>query len=230
MYDFEHIPAVSELVDDAFRKGASPVLDRLDQKIKLQCILQPAGFGSTEDTLCTSSLQMASFLKAFTSLTQYCEVEFHLPGEDPRLEEILHCHQHYPATGLFLADGTYSGISFLGIPGGKEINSFLLAIYNLAGPGQPTDPDITKKVSCVHVQKDISVLVSLSCHHCADTVIAAMRLASLNPLISARMIDARLFPDLIEQYHLERVPVILLNGEAAAIGGKDISEILDLLV
>ena len=56
-----------------------------------------------------------------------------------------------------------------------------------------------------------------------------MRLASLNPLISARMIDARLFPDLIEQYHLERVPVILIDGKSTAIGGKDISEILELL-
>ncbi len=230
MYDFEHIPAVSELIDDAFREGARPVLNRLDRKITLQCILQSSDSVSAEDTLCASSMQMASFLKAFSSLTQYCEVIFHLSGEDPSLEEILHCHQHYPATGLFLADDTYSGVSFLGIPGGKEINSFLLAIYNIAGPGQPVEPDILRKTSLVNTQKDISVLVSLSCHHCSDTVIAAMRLASLNPLISAQMIDARLFPDLIAQYHLERVPVILINGTPSAIGGKNISELLELLV
>nr|MBP7349374.1 thioredoxin family protein [Butyrivibrio sp.] len=141
----------------------------------------------------------------------------------------LHCQGHYPATGLFLANGTYSGISFLGIPGGKEINSFLLGIYNLAGPGQTIEPDILRKISLINTPKDISVLVSLSCHHCADTVIAAMRLASLNPLISAQMIDARLFPDLIDRYHLERVPVILINEESTAIGGKNISEMLELL-
>ena len=229
MYDFESIPAVSDFIDDAFQEGARPVLDRLDQKITLQCILQTAAPVPSENKLCASSLQMASFLKAFSNLTTYCEIEFHMAGEDLNLENTLHCQGHYPATGLFLANGTYSGISFLGIPGGKEINSFLLGIYNLAGPGQTIEPDILRKISLINTPKDISVLVSLSCHHCADTVIAAMRLASLNPLISAQMIDARLFPDLIDRYHLERVPVILINEESTAIGGKNISEMLELL-
>ena len=44
-----------------------------------------------------------------------------------------------PVVALLNKDGEYSGVKFHGVPGGHELNSFLLAIYNLAGPGQALD-------------------------------------------------------------------------------------------
>lgn len=42
------------------------------------------------------------------------------------------------------------------------------------------------------------------------------------------MIDARLYPDLVEQYKLSRVPAVLI-GEALYMGEKDMEELLALL-
>ena len=42
------------------------------------------------------------------------------------------------------------------------------------------------------------------------------------------MIDARLYPDLVEQYKLSRVPTVLI-GEALYMGEKDMEELLALL-
>lgn len=42
----------------------------------------------------------------------------------------------FPVVALINSNGEYSGVKFHGVPGGHELNSFILAIYNLAGPGQ----------------------------------------------------------------------------------------------
>lgn len=41
------------------------------------------------------------------------------------------------------ADGSETGVAFHGVPGGHEFTSFVLGLYNLAGPGQRLD-DQTK--------------------------------------------------------------------------------------
>lgn len=42
------------------------------------------------------------------------------------------------------------------------------------------------------------------------------------------MVDARLYPDLVEKYKLSRVPAILI-GEAMYMGEKSLEELLALL-
>ena len=36
-------------------------------------------------------------------------------------------------------NGEWSGLAFHGVPGGHEFTSFVLGLYNTAGPGQPLD-------------------------------------------------------------------------------------------
>ena len=43
-------------------------------------------------------------------------------------------------------------------------------------------------------------------------VVACQRLASLSPYIKADMIDASLYPQVIEQYQIERVPMTIVNA------------------
>ena len=50
-----------------------------------------------------------------------------------------------PVTGLY-KDGAYGRAAFHGVPGGREINSFVLAVYNLAGPGQEVPKGTRKKI------------------------------------------------------------------------------------
>lgn len=230
MNRIENIPSVSELIDDTFKDGAKPVLDRLTRNITIKSILKLNSDNTEKKDAEEASLQMGAFLKAFEQISGYCHVELYAENEAPDLEAEIGCDGHYPATGIYYADGSYSGISFLGIPGGKEINSFLLAVYNTAGPGQTTAEAVIERAKAIAEEKSMCIFVSLSCQHCENTVTACMRLASLNPNISAQMIDARLYPDLVETYHIERVPVVFLNGEYLSIGEKNIEEMIALIV
>lgn len=220
MADFSYIPENSDLIDDNFVQGAKPVLERLDKVITIKCILKEDEKASTE---------MGSFLKAFQTLTDKVKAEFFAVGENTQLESELKNDGLTPASGIFDENGNYTGMSFLGVPGGKEMNSFLLAVYNVAGPKQTITERQRERIEGLSSDKDIEIMVSLGCHHCADTVQSSMRIASSNEKVRARMTDANLYPELVEKYKIERVPVIFINGEQAAMGGKNLDDMLTLL-
>ena len=73
-------------------------------------------------------------------------------------------------------------------------------ILNAAGPKKEYDEKILKKLGKLKKKNVIRVCVSLSCHHCQSVVTAGQTLALLSPNVECVMIDARLYPDLVEKY------------------------------
>ena len=112
-----------------------------------------------------------------------------------------------PFVDVLTESGEQTGLAFHGVPGGHEFTSFILGLYNAAGPGQPLDPVIREKILAIQHNVHLQVLVSLSCTMCPDLVTAAQRIASLNPLVTAEVYDIAHFPDLKEKYHVMTFPV-----------------------
>lgn len=50
-----------------------------------------------------------------------------------------------PFVDVLTESGEQTGLAFHGVPGGHEFTSFILGLYNAAGPGQPLDPVIREK-------------------------------------------------------------------------------------
>jgi len=115
------------------------------------------------------------------------------------------------------------------VPGGHEFTSFVLGLYNAAGPGQPIGDDARARIEAVSSDLDIQVLVTLSCTMCPDLVVAAQRMASLNPHVTAQVYDAHLYPDLARRYNVMSVPCLVVNGEVAGFGKRNLDQLLDLL-
>ena len=99
-------------------------------------------------------------------------------------------------------DGSYSGLAFHGIPGGHEFTSFILGLYNVAGPGQQIEEDIKSKIQAVDKETKIKLMVSLTCTMCPDLVVAAQRIASLSPKVTTEVYDLNHFPDLRDKYQI----------------------------
>ena len=134
-----------------------------------------------------------------------------------------------PWTGLYLEDGTYRGIAFHGVPGGHEFNSFVVGLYNAAGPGQALDPDLAAALAAVQAPVSMKILVSLTCTMCPELVMAAQRMAAENPRIIAEAYDLNHFPELREHYKVMSVPCLVINDSIVSFGKKNIREILALL-
>ena len=75
----------------------------------------------------------------------------------------------------------------------------------------------------------LQVCVSLGCQHCAQLVSYAHRVAWENPLVTAHMIDANLYPQLVQDYGIQRVPLTVIDGRTSFPGGKTMAELTTLL-
>ena len=131
-----------------------------------------------------------------------------------------------------VVDGEPTGLAYHGVPSGHEFNSFVLGLYNVAGPGQPLGDDLIERAKSIASPLSIMILVSLTCTMCPETVLASQRLASLNPAVRAEAYDVSHFPELKDQYGAMSVPCIVINrgGEQTVeFGKKSIPQMLELV-
>ena len=131
-----------------------------------------------------------------------------------------------------VVDGEPTGLAFHGVPSGHEFSSFVLGLYNVAGPGQPLGDDLIERAKSIASPLSIMILVSLTCTMCPETVLASQRIASLNPAVRAEAYDVAHFPELRDHYGAMSVPCIVINrgGEQTVeFGKKSIPQMLDLI-
>lgn len=137
--------------------------------------------------------------------------------------------QDAPCVIVCRQDGTQTGLVFHGVPSGHEFTSFVLGLYNAAGPGQALDETTGQQIAAITEKTDIKVLVTLSCTMCPDLVVAAQRIAAENPNVTAHVYDIRHFEDLKNQYNVMSVPCLVINDEKVSFGKKNVQQVLDLI-
>ena len=166
------------------------------------------------------SAELESFITALGELTDKLSVEIC----DRQAEETF-----APCVEVCLTDGTPTGLAFHGVPGGHEFTSFVLGLYNAAGPGQALDEATHKQITAITNKTDMKILVTLSCTMCPDLVIAAQRIAAASPNITAHVYDIHHFENLKKQHNVMSVPCLVMNGTAVSFGKKNIPQILELI-
>ena len=134
-----------------------------------------------------------------------------------------------PYVQVCLEDGTQTGLAFHGVPSGHEFTSFVLGLYNAAGPGQALDKITRKQIAAIKNTTDMKILVTLSCTMCPDLVVAAQRIAAENPHVTAHVYDIPHFEVLKNQYNVMSVPCLVINGKKVLFGKKNIQQILEQL-
>ena len=137
--------------------------------------------------------------------------------------------QDAPCVTVCKADGTETGLAFHGVPSGHEFTSFVLGLYNAAGPGQPLDESTRQQITAITNATDMKILVTLSCAMCPDLVVAAQRIAAENSNVTAHVYDIHHFENLKNQYNVMSVPCLVINDEKVFFGKKNISQILDMI-
>lgn len=134
-----------------------------------------------------------------------------------------------PCVQVCLDDGTPTGLAFHGVPGGHEFTSFVLGLYNAAGPGQALDAETRRAIQALEKPVHMKLLVSLSCTMCPDLVVAAQHIAALTPHVTAEAYDLAHFQQLRERYHVMSVPCLVVNEDQVTFGKKNIQQLLDFI-
>lgn len=217
MVDMTTVPSESSLIDETMKEQLRGIFGKMKEPVTLKAVV---------DMQREKDVQMAAFLNTVATLGDKLDLELYSPEEASQAPELDTAY--LPVTGLY-KNGSYGRAAFHGIPGGKEMNSFVLAIYNLAGPGQEVSRGLKKKIEKLSKNANIKICVSLACHHCPHVVAACQQVAILNPNIEAEMIDAALYEELVAKYKIERVPMIIVNDSEIHMGNKTIEDIVTLL-
>ncbi len=195
-----------------------PIFTKLDKKLKLVALLDDRGI----------SEELKVFLKELSPLTDMISYDVH-SVTSPEAEEFKKYTDSYPALMFFNEDDDYLGIQYHGVPGGHEFNSFVIALYNAAGPGQPLDKFTLDKIKGLDKKINMKVFVSLACTMCPEVVMGSQRIALENQEIEAEMYDLAHYPHYKEKYSIMSVPCIVINDKEIAFGKKNTDQILELI-
>ena len=197
----------SSLFDEAMLAQLNTVFSRMATPLVLKLSLDERPVSS----------ELKGYMEELARLTDKLTVELENTGEDA------------PCVRVCRPDGSWTGLAFHGVPGGHEFTSFVLGLYNAAGPGQPLDSDIVEAVKALP-PADVKVLVSLSCTMCPELVTAAQRIAAEHDQITAQVYDLNHFPALKDKYKVMSVPCLVINdGQTVTFGKKNIRQLLELL-
>ena len=217
-----------ELFSDTTKQQLNVVFNRMSRPVTLALEL--------DDT--PLSTELRGFIDAMVALSDGKLKSVVVDGEyekDDTGRAVFDVEHVLPAARpcvRMVVDGKPTGLAFHGVPSGHEFNSFVLGLYNAAGPGQPLGDDLIERAKSIASPLNIMILVSLTCTMCPETVLASQRLASLNPAVRAEAYDVSHFPELKDQYGAMSVPCIVINrgGEQTVeFGKKSIPQMLELV-
>ncbi|STO30955.1 Thioredoxin reductase [Fusobacterium necrogenes] len=208
-----------EFLDSHLKEQLAEVVKRFDSPIELVVI---------KDTNEQSS-EMYSIAKEISSVSDKLRLSSYNLGENLELENKIKLNK-VPTIAILDKDGNYSGIKYATMPGGHELNSFILAMYNVAGPGQKISEDTLSKIQSIKKNIDIKIGISLSCTKCPDTVQAAQRVAIENDNIQVEIIDVFSFKDFKDKHQIMSVPAMVVNDEKVYFGSKSIEEVLESIL
>ena len=219
----------SELFSDATRQQLNVVFGRMSRPVTLALEL--------DDT--PLSTELRGFIDALVALSGGKLKSTVVDGEykkDDTGRAVFDVDSVLPVARpcvRMVVDGEPTGLAFHGVPSGHEFNSFVLGLYNVAGPGQPLGDDLIDRSRSITDPLDIMVLVSLTCTMCPETVLASQRIASLNPAVRAEAYDVAHFPELRDHYGAMSVPCIVITRadgtQQVEFGKKSIPQMLELV-
>lgn len=209
----------SALLNDALRAQIKGVFAKLENNVTLVTVV---------DETNAKSIELRDLVLDMADLSDKLNAEVYTKGQNAEVEAKVNADK-FPVVALVNKDGEYAGIKFHGVPGGHELNSFILSIYNVGGPGQQLDDATVANIKNINKKTNVKVCVSLACHLCPEVVVGAQKIASLNENIEAEMIDIANFKEIKDKYKVMSVPAIIVNDEKLYFGAKKVNELIDLI-
>jgi alkyl hydroperoxide reductase subunit F len=106
-----------------------------------------------------------------------------------------------------------TGIRFLGIPGGHEFTSLVLAILNSDGKGKIPDDGMKARIRAIRGPVRIKTFMSLTCENCPEVVQALNQMALIHPDFQHEVIDGAYAQEEIDRLGIQGVPSVVVGDK-----------------
>ena len=207
-------------LDDELKQQLSAVVERFENPVEIVVFKNP----NVDESVAIENAvkDIAAIAPEKLKFVSYNE------GENKELEAKVKLTRT-PSIALLDKDGNFSGLKYSSLPSGHELNSFILGLYNVAGPGQKVAPESLEKIAKIDKPINIKIGISLSCTKCPKTVQATQRIATLNKNIEMEMINIFTFQDFKNRYDIMSVPAIIIDDTHVHFGEKNVEDMIELL-
>ena len=207
-------------LDDELKQQLSAVVERFENPVEIVVFKNP----NVDESVAIENAvkDIAAIAPEKLKFVSYNE------GENKELEAKVKLTRT-PSIAVLDKDGNFSGLKYSSLPSGHELNSFILGLYNVAGPGQKVAPESLEKIAKIDKPINIKIGISLSCTKCPKTVQATQRIATLNKNIEMEMINIFTFQDFKNRYDIMSVPAIIIDDTHVHFGEKNVEDMIELL-
>jgi glutaredoxin-like protein len=122
---------------------------------------------------------------------------------------------------ILIESGDKKGIRFFGVPAGGEFGVLIETILD-AGTDRPSSlsTDTLKALEQIAQPVHLQVFFTPSCPHCPQAVRLAQMFAMASDQITADLIEAGEFQDLIQKYNIQGVPKTVINETIDMVGAQ----------
>lgn len=214
------VAEAESFLDESLRKQLGDIVARFENQIELVVIKDP----NNEE-----SLNIENAVKEIAEISDKLKFTSYNMGENKALEAKIKA-ERFPTITILDKNGEYSGLKYSSVPSGHELNSFILGMYNVAGPGQKvSNEESLAKIAKIDNPINIKIGISLSCTKCPKTVQSAQRIATLNKNVEMEMINIFTFQDFKNRYDIMSVPAVVINDKHIYFGEKNIEDILEII-
>ena len=197
-------------------RQARAVYERFTGKIEIKAVLDDSPLSS----------DIRAFLDDFSKVSSIVPVEIFKRDENLDLERAIKT-ELFPVIALF-KNGAYTRVCFHAAPGGHELETFILALYNAAGPGQPINDATKASIASLKAMR-LKVGISLTCSMCPETAQACIRVALNNPNIETDIIDLTHFTHIREERNILSVPALIIDDRKVIFGKKNLEQVIQVL-
>ncbi|HWU43062.1 MAG TPA: thioredoxin family protein, partial [Bdellovibrio sp.] len=122
--------------------------------------------------------------------------------------------------------GSATGITFKGIPGGHEFTSLILAILNASGKGKLLDSVIVDRVKRLNKNITVQSYISLTCENCPEVVQALNQMALVHGSLHHEIIDGGYVQDDIQKLGIQGVPSLVAGNKMFHSGRISLLDLL----
>ncbi len=128
---------------------------------------------------------------------------------------------------VILIEGKQKGeIRFFGFPSGYQFPIFIMDVLEASGAKQNINPKIAKRAKGIKKKTRIQVFEMPACTRSPIAVKVAHDIAMINENVTADMVDAFLFPELIKKYKIRHTPATVINGKLAFTGVRTLDQLV----
>lgn len=130
------------------------------------------------------------------------------------------------APSIVLRGAAKGRVRYLGMPAGHEFASFLGDLIDVARGETDLAPNTREALKSLQRDIHIQVFVTPSCPFCPGAARLAHKLAVESGRVTADVVQAGEFPDLVERYNVHGVPKVVINERVEFVGAQPESRFL----